>query len=40
MTPSDTAASSELLIDYAMQTAIVVLTGYFIWLAFPKKREV
>jgi hypothetical protein len=40
MTPSDTAASSELLIDYAMQTAIVVLTGYFIWLAFPKKHEV
>ena len=40
MTPSDTAASSELLIDYSMQTAIVVLTGYFIWLAFPKKHEV
>jgi hypothetical protein len=40
MTPSDTAASSELLLDYAMQTAIVVLTGYFIWLAFPKKNEV
>lgn len=40
MTPSDTAASSGLLIDYAMQTAIVVLTGYFIWLAFPKRNEV
>lgn len=40
MTPSDTAASSELLLDYAMQTAIVVLTGYFIWLAFPKKAQV
>ena len=40
MTPSDTAASSELLIDYSMQTAIVVLTGYFIWLAFPKKHDV
>ncbi|MHA4737276.1 hypothetical protein [Dyadobacter sp. MSC1_007] len=40
MTPSDTAASSELLLDYVMQTAIVALTGYFIWLAFPKKSEV
>jgi hypothetical protein len=40
MTPSDPTASSGLLIDYTMQTAIVVLTGYFIWLAFPKKQEV
>ncbi|MCF0072677.1 hypothetical protein LZD49_19510 [Dyadobacter sp. CY261] len=40
MTPSDTTASSELLIDYSMQTVIVLLTGYFIWLAFPKKHEV
>lgn len=40
MTPSDPAASPELLLDYAMQTAIVALTGYFIWLAFPKKNEV
>ncbi|GGN15026.1 hypothetical protein GCM10010967_59520 [Dyadobacter beijingensis] len=40
MTPSDTTASTELLIDYSMQTAIVILTGYFIWLAFPKKHEV
>ncbi len=40
MTPSDTAASTDLLIDYAMQVAIVALTGYFIWLAFPKKHEV
>lgn len=40
MTPSDTAASTALLIDYTMQTAIVVLTGYFIWLAFPKRSEV
>ena len=39
MTPSDTAASTDLLIDYSMQTAIVILTGYFIWLAFPKKHE-
>jgi hypothetical protein len=40
MTPSDTVASTDLLIDYSMQVAIVVLTGYFIWLAFPKKDEV
>lgn len=40
MTPSDTVASTGLLIDYSMQVAIVVLTGYFIWLAFPKKDEV
>lgn len=40
MTPSDTVASTDLLIDYSMQTAIVMLTGYFIWLAFPKKHEV
>lgn len=40
MTPSDTAASTDLLIDYSMQAAIVVMTGYFIWLAFPKKQEV
>jgi len=39
MIPSDTFASSELLIDYLMQSGIVVLTGYFIWLAFPKKRD-
>lgn len=40
MTPSDTVASTDLLIDYSMQTAIVMLTGYFIWLAFPRKHEV
>lgn len=39
MTPSDTSASSQLLIDYLMQVSIVALTGYFIWLAFPKKKE-
>ncbi|WP_221389604.1 hypothetical protein [Dyadobacter sp. NIV53] len=37
MTPADLTASSELLIDYLMQVSIVILTGYFIWLAFPKK---
>ncbi|HWV28078.1 MAG TPA: hypothetical protein VN038_00440 [Dyadobacter sp.] len=40
MTPSDPTASSELFTDYLMQTAIVILTGYFIWLAFPKRNEV
>jgi len=37
MTPSDPFASTELLTDYLMQISIVLLTGYFIWLAFPKK---
>ena len=37
MTPLDTFASLQLFIDYAMQVCIVLLTGYFIWLAFPKK---
>ncbi|TLU99965.1 hypothetical protein [Dyadobacter luticola] len=40
MTPGDTFASSDLLIDYLMQVSIVGLTGYFIWLAFPKKLAV
>jgi hypothetical protein len=40
MTPSDPTASTELLIDYLMQICIVGFTGYFIWLAFPKKQEV
>ncbi|MCE7062758.1 hypothetical protein [Dyadobacter sp. CY343] len=40
MTPSDTSASSDLLLDYSMQVSIVALTGYFIWLAFPKSKEV
>ena len=37
MSPSDLTASSQLLIDYIAQVSIVLLTGYFIWLAFPKK---
>jgi hypothetical protein len=40
MTPSDTWASTDLLLDYSMQTAIVVLTGYFIWLTFPRKATI
>ncbi|MCE7068673.1 hypothetical protein LZG74_00065 [Dyadobacter sp. CY327] len=37
MTPFDTFASLELFVDYAMQVCIVLLTGYFIWVAFPKR---
>ena len=32
----DIVSSTALFIDYSMQSAIVLLTGYFIWLAFPK----
>jgi hypothetical protein len=39
MTPSDTTASLQLLIDYLMQVCIVGLTGYFVWLAFPRKKQ-
>ncbi len=39
MAPLDIVSSTELLTDYLMQTAIVLLTGYFVWLAFPKKEE-
>ncbi|KQS32558.1 hypothetical protein [Dyadobacter sp. Leaf189] len=39
MTPGDTFASSQLLIDYSMQVCIVFMTGYLIWLAFPKSNE-
>jgi hypothetical protein len=40
MTPADTFASSDLLIDYAMQVSIVLLTAYFIWLAFPRSKRI
>ncbi|CAG5010471.1 hypothetical protein DYBT9275_04728 [Dyadobacter sp. CECT 9275] len=33
---NDIVSSAELFIDYIMQSTIVLLTGYFIWLAFPK----
>lgn len=36
--PSHITASSYLFTDYVMQVSIVLLTGYFIWLAFPKKQ--
>lgn len=35
--PNDLVQSSEHMIDYAMQVSIVLFTGYFIWLAFPKR---
>ena len=37
--PSHITASKDLLIDYTMQLGIVVLAGYFVWLAFPKKQS-
>jgi len=33
LAPSDIWASPSSLLDYAMQLAIVLLTGYFVWLA-------
>jgi hypothetical protein len=33
LVPSDIWSSPALLLDYLMQTAIVALTGYFVWLA-------
>lgn len=33
LAPSDIWASPAFLLDYGMQVAIVVLTGYFVWLA-------
>jgi hypothetical protein len=35
--PKDIVASSDYITDYAMQVSIVLFTGYFIWLAFPKR---
>ncbi|WP_234733987.1 hypothetical protein [Tellurirhabdus bombi] len=39
LVPSDIVASTALAIDYGMQLTIVVVTSYFIWLAFPKKTK-
>ncbi|REA57286.1 hypothetical protein DSL64_24320 [Dyadobacter luteus] len=39
MSPQDMVSSTELLTDYLMQVAIVLMTGYFVWLAFPKKSQ-
>ncbi|GGC02243.1 hypothetical protein [Dyadobacter sediminis] len=38
MTPADITATQQRFLDYIMQVSIVVLTGYFIWLAFPKRK--
>lgn len=35
--PSDITASGDSIIDYLIQVSIIILTGYFVWLAFPKK---
>jgi hypothetical protein len=40
MKPADIFSSSQLFTDYSMQVAIVLLTGYFIWLAFPRQKSV
>ncbi len=37
--PSDIGSNSDFVIDYLMQLVIVILTGYFVWLAFPHKRK-
>jgi hypothetical protein len=39
MSPADIVSSNELLTDYLMQVAIVVMTGYIVWLAFPRKNQ-
>ncbi|MPR33506.1 hypothetical protein [Salmonirosea aquatica] len=37
LTPADIWASSSSVLDYVIQVVIVVLTGYFVWLAATKK---
>ncbi|MDQ6481052.1 hypothetical protein [Dyadobacter sp. LHD-138] len=37
LSPSDITATQDSLIDYLVQVSIIILTGYFVWLAFPKK---
>lgn len=37
--PSDIVARPAFIVDYLMQLGIIVLTAYFVWLAFPKKME-
>jgi len=37
--PSDIIAKSDFIVDYLMQCTIIILTGYFVWLAFPKRRH-
>jgi hypothetical protein len=38
LVPSDIWASGASLLDYLMQLGIVLLTGYFVWLAAAKKK--
>ena len=37
LSPADIAASGDSVIDYLIQVSIIILTGNFVWLAFPKK---
>jgi len=37
LSPADITASGGSIIDYLIQVSIIILTGYFVWLAFPKK---
>lgn len=37
LSPADITASGDSIIDYLIQVSIIILTGYFVWLAFPKK---
>jgi hypothetical protein len=37
LSPSDITATQDSIIDYLMQVSIIMLSGYFVWLAFPKK---
>lgn len=37
--PADITASTDALMDYLIQVSIIILTAYFVWLAFPKKQH-
>ena len=37
--PAGIVLKPDYLVDYLMQWAIIILTGYFVWLAFPHKRR-
>ena len=37
LAPSDIWVSASSVLDYLMQVSIVILTGYFVWLAASKK---
>jgi hypothetical protein len=37
--PSEIFSKPDYIVDYLIQLAIVLLTGYFVWLAFPKRKD-